>query len=68
MWRNATLGLLLQPLRYGNHYRQQEMPDVFNKTKPKPGCTDENRKSYATQLTYEGYLRKYILPRWRCLD
>lgn len=34
-------------------------------TKPKPGCTDENRKSYATQLTYEGYLKGYILPRWR---
>lgn len=47
-----------------NHYRQQEMPDVYNKTKPEPGCTDENRKSYATQLTYEGYLKKYILPRW----
>jgi len=23
------------------------------------------RKSYATQDTYEGYLRKWILPRWR---
>jgi len=48
-----------------NHYRQHEMPDVFNKTKPEPGGTDENRKSYATQLTYEGYLKKWILPRWR---
>ncbi len=48
-----------------NHYRQHEMPDVYNKTKPEPGCTDESRKSYATQLTYEGYLKKWILPRWR---
>lgn len=21
-----------------NHYRQHELPDVFNKTKPQPGC------------------------------
>src|SRR5439155_12111422 len=26
---------------------------------------DENRKSYARQDTYEGYLRKWILPRWK---
>src|SRR6516164_3061820 len=25
----------------------------------------EGRKSYATQDTYEGYLKKWILPRWR---
>ena len=25
----------------------------------------EGRKSYATQETYEGYLKKWILPRWR---
>ena len=48
-----------------NHYRQQELPDIFNKTKPEPNATDEDRKSYATQVTYDGYLRKWILPRWR---
>jgi len=47
-----------------NHYRQHELPDVFNKTKPKLGERDENTKSYATQVTYEGYLKKWILPRW----
>lgn len=48
-----------------NHYRQHELPDIFNKTKPAPNAGEENLKSYATQVTYEGYLRKWILPRWR---
>lgn len=47
-----------------NHYRQHELPDIFNKTKPGPDAADEDRKSYATQVTYEGYLKKWILPRW----
>ena len=48
-----------------NHYRQHELPDIFNKTKPTPEAADEDRKSYSTQVTYEGYLQKWILPRWR---
>jgi hypothetical protein len=48
-----------------NHYRQHELPDTFNKTKPVPDAADEDRKSYSTQVTYEGYLKKWILPRWR---
>lgn len=56
--RNITLGTLVI------HYRQHELPDVFNKTKPKPETRDEYSKSYATQVTYEGYLKKWILPRW----
>jgi integrase len=56
--RSITLGTLV------NHYRQHELPDVFNKTKPKPGAGYEETKSYATQVTYEGYLKKWILPRW----
>lgn len=48
-----------------NHYRQHELPDVFSKSKPAQNATDEDRKSYATQVTYEGYLKKWILPRWR---
>jgi len=47
-----------------NHYRQHEMPDIFLKRKPAPDA-GEDSKSYATQKTYEGYLRKWILPRWR---
>ncbi len=47
-----------------NHYRQYELPDIFNKTKPRPDAADEDRKSYATQVTYEGYLKKWIVPRW----
>jgi integrase len=47
-----------------NHYRQHELPDIFNKTKPGPDAADEDRKSYATQVTYEGYLKKWIVPRW----
>src|ERR1700752_2383934 len=39
------------------HYRQHELPDIFNKTKPVPNAADEDRKSYATQVTYEGYLK-----------
>lgn len=47
-----------------NHYRQTELPDIFNKTKPTSQIDQEDRKSYATQVTYEGYLKKWILPRW----
>jgi len=50
-----------------HHYREHEMPDVFKKRQPENGsCVEaEGRKSYATQATYEGYLKKWILPRWR---
>ncbi len=48
-----------------NHYRQHELPAIFNKTKPGLDAADEDRKSYSTQVTYEGYLKKWILPRWR---
>ena len=48
-----------------NHYRQHELPDTFNKTKPGLNAADEDRKSYSTQVTYEGYLKKWILPRLR---
>ena len=34
-----------------NHYRQHELPDIFNKTKPRPDAADEDRKSYSTQVT-----------------
>ena len=49
------------------HYRQHEMPDIFYKRAQLPAevAEDENRKSYATQDTYEGYLKKWILPRWK---
>ncbi|HKT13317.1 MAG TPA: hypothetical protein VJW77_15975 [Terriglobia bacterium] len=46
-----------------NHYRQHELPDVFGKCKPTPDVAQEERKSYATQVTYDGYLRKWIVPR-----
>lgn len=48
-----------------NHYRQHELPDVFSKGKPAPNATEEEHKSYATQVTYDRYLKKWILPRWR---
>ncbi|MGA9511765.1 MAG: ATP-binding protein [Candidatus Sulfotelmatobacter sp.] len=49
------------------HCRQHEMPDIFYKKSglPEEIAEDENRKSYATQDTYQGYLRKWILPRWK---
>jgi len=49
------------------HYRQHELPDVVHGTRPlgSQAGEDETRKSYSTQLTYAGYLRKWILPRWR---
>lgn len=47
-----------------NHYRQTELPDIHNKTKPTSHIDQDDRKSYATQVTYEGYLKKWILPRW----
>ncbi len=47
-----------------NHYRQHELPDIFNKTKPGSDAADENRKSRATQVMYEGYLKGWILLRW----
>ena len=49
------------------HYRQHELPDIVQGTRPlgsKAG-DDELRKSFATQVTYHGYLNKWILPRWR---
>jgi len=47
-----------------NHYREHELPDIFYKENPEKVLDDE-RKSYSTQDTYNGYLRKWILPRWR---
>ena len=43
------------------------MPDIFYKKSqlPEDVAKDENRKAHATQDTYEGYLKKWILPRWR---
>jgi integrase len=43
------------------------MPDIFYKKSrvPEEFAEDENHKSYATQDTYEAYLRKWILPRWK---
>jgi integrase len=59
--REISLETLVQ------HYRQHEMPDVFYKNSrlPEAIAGDDNRKTYATQDTYEGYLRKWILPRWK---
>lgn len=34
-------------------------------TEVKAPETAEDVKSYATRKTYEGYLRRWILPRWR---
>jgi integrase len=49
------------------HYRQHELPDVVHGTRPlgSEAGEDELRKSYSTQVTYQGYLTKWILPRWR---
>jgi hypothetical protein len=47
-----------------SHYREHELPDIFHKENPERISGDE-RKSYSTQDTYDGYLRKWILPRWR---
>ena len=49
------------------HYRQHELPDIVNGTRPlgSQAGDDETRKAYSTQATYAGYLRKWILPRWR---
>jgi len=56
--KNITMETLVR------HYRQHELPDIFDKNKAKPARTEEDSKSYATQVTYEGYLKKWILPRW----
>jgi len=48
-----------------NHYREHELPDVFYKDNPEKISDEQERKSYSTQSTYDGYLRKWILPRWR---
>ncbi len=56
--RNITLETLVK------HYCQHELPDIFNKTRPAPDAADDYRKSYATQVTYDAYLRKWIVPRW----
>ena len=48
-----------------NHYREHELPEIFSKKNPDRPPGEEQRKSYATQDVYDGYLRKWILPRWR---
>jgi len=49
------------------HYRQHELPDIVHGTRPLGSVAgdDETRKAFSTQATYAGYLRKWILPRWR---
>ena len=49
------------------HYRQHELPDIIEGTRPlgSHAGEDETRKAFSTQTTYQGYLRKWILPRWR---
>jgi hypothetical protein len=49
------------------HYRLHELPDIVNGTRPlgSQAGEDETWKSFSTQTTYAGYLRKWILPRWR---
>ncbi len=49
------------------HYRQHELPDIVHGTRPlgSQAVEDETRKAFSTQATYAGYLRKWILPRWR---
>jgi len=49
------------------HYKQHELPDIVHGTRPlgSEAGEDELRKSYSTQVTYQGYLTKWILPRWR---
>jgi len=49
------------------HYKQHELPDIVHGTRPlgSEAGDDELRKSFSTQVTYQGYLTKWILPRWR---
>ncbi len=49
------------------HYKQHELPDIVHGTRPlgSEASDDELRKSFSTQVTYQGYLTKWILPRWR---
>jgi integrase len=59
--KEITIATLVQ------HYREHEMPDVFSNKRPSIGTVcehEEGRKSYSTQETYEGYLKKWIVPRW----
>ena len=47
--------LSLQPVTVSelvNHYRQREL------------ATDHTWKTHSTKVTYQGYLNKWILPRW----
>jgi len=51
-WDARLKGKPLTISELAEHYRQRELkPDTVWKT-------------YSTKLTYEGYLRKWILPRW----
>jgi hypothetical protein len=48
--------LSLQPVTVSelvNHYRQREL------------ATDHTWKTHSTKVTYQGYLNKWILPRWK---
>ena len=48
-----------------NHYSEHELPDIFHRNDPAAHVSDDQRKTFSTQHTYDGYLRKWILPRWR---
>jgi len=61
---------LLQAISFetlAEHYKQHELPDIVHGTRPlgSEAGDDELRKSFSTQVTYQGYLSKWILPRWR---
>lgn len=59
--KELTIATLVQ------HYREHEMPDIFSKKRPSIGTIcehEEGRKSYSTQETYEGYLKKWVVPKW----
>ena len=61
--QGANKDISVEALVY--HYREHELPDIFFKEDPERISDEDERKSWSTQDTYDGYLRKWILPRWR---
>jgi integrase-like protein len=55
--RRPVILILSEDLVSTSSYRRRNSPVEV--------AEEENRKAYATQDTYEGYLKKWILPRWR---
>src|SRR6266851_5781014 len=56
--QGANKDISVEALVY--HYREHELPDIFFKEDPERISDEDERKSWSTQDTYDGYLSKWF--------